>query len=129
MPRPIRAIIDPAAVAGNLNVIRRIAPRSYAWAVVKADAYGHGIARILSALGHADGIAVLDLDEAVLVRDLGWNKPILLLEGVFDPSDLDVVSRFGLTATVHCEDQLRMIECSKLEVPVTIYLKMNTGMN
>ncbi|VXC65578.1 alanine racemase 2, PLP-binding [Burkholderia sp. 8Y] len=129
MPRPIRAYIRPNAVEHNLKVARRNAPNSRVWAVVKANAYGHGIKRIYPALASADGIALLDLDEAVMVRELGWRKPVLLLEGVFTPEDVSIADKLSLTVTVHCNEQRELIAKSKPKRPIDIYLKMNSGMN
>ena len=83
MPRPIQATIHTEALRQNLQRVRAAAPDAKVWAVVKANAYGHGIARVFEGLRGADGFALLDLDEAQRVRDLGWRGPILLLEGVF----------------------------------------------
>ncbi|RKP54635.1 alanine racemase [Pararobbsia silviterrae] len=129
MPRPISATVHTAALANNLAVVRRFAPRSKVWAVVKANAYGHGLARAFPGLRATDGFGLLDLDEAVRLRELGWAGPILLLEGFFKPSDLDIVDRYSLTTTVHCDEQLRMIELARLSRPLNVQLKMNTGMN
>jgi alanine racemase len=129
MPRPIAAFIHPNAVKHNLDIVRTRVSHSRVWAVVKANAYGHGIERIYSALESADGIALLDLDEAVRVRDLGWNKPIMLLEGIFKPADVSIVEAFELTVAVHCNEQLDLLETSKPSRPININLKMNSGMN
>ncbi len=85
MPRPIVALIHPDAVAHNLLQARRQAPDARLWAVIKANAYGHGIERVWSGVLGADGMALLDLAEAERVRALGWRGPVLLLEGVFEP--------------------------------------------
>ena len=129
MPRPIKASIHPSAVKHNLNVVRQSAPESHVWAVVKANAYGHGIERIYPALEAADGIALLDLDEAVRVRELGWQKPVLLLEGIFTLSDVRIADAYGLTVAVHCDEQRELIVSAKPQRPIDIYLKMNSGMN
>ena len=81
MPRPIQATIHTQAFVANLAVARRFAPDARVWAVVKANAYGHGIERVFEGLRGADGFALLDLTEAQRVRALGWRGPILLLEG------------------------------------------------
>jgi hypothetical protein len=86
MPRPIQAVIHQPALANNLEVVRRQAPASRIWAVVKANAYGHGIRRVFAGLKAADGLAC-SISEAVLLRDLGWQGPILLLEGIFQAQD------------------------------------------
>ncbi|MGI4814788.1 MAG: alanine racemase [Janthinobacterium lividum] len=129
MPRPIRATVHTAALAGNLGVVRRLEPAAKIWAVVKANAYGHGLARALAGLRETDGFALLDFDEAVRLREYGWAGPILLLEGIFTPADLEIVERYNLTATVHCAEQLRMIESARLAKPIAVHLKMNSGMN
>lgn len=83
MPRPLSATIHTSALANNLAVARRYAPKSKIWAVVKANAYGHGLARAFPGLRATDGFGLLDLEEAVKLRELGWAGPILLLEGFF----------------------------------------------
>ncbi|OGA34930.1 MAG: alanine racemase [Betaproteobacteria bacterium RIFCSPLOWO2_12_FULL_64_23] len=129
MPRPIRASISLSALKHNLGVARRHAPKSRVWAVVKADAYGHGLARVAQALAAADGYALLDLNEAVRLREAGSAKPILLLEGVFQPADLEIVDRYGLTVVVHDLEQILMLERARLSTQISVYLKINTGMN
>ena len=129
MPRPISATIHTSALRHNLQIIRRAVPDSRVWAVVKANAYGHGIERVFEGLRGADGFALLDLDEAARVRKLGWRGPILLLEGVFEQRDLELCSRLGLWHTVHCDEQIQMLATHKTEVPHRVFLKMNSGMN
>ena len=129
MPRPILATIHTASLRHNLQVARRKAPEAKVWAVVKADAYGHGIARAFEGLRGADGFALLDLHEAQRVRDLGWRGPVLLLEGAFELRDLELCSRLDLWHTVHCEAQIDMLAAHKTNVPQRVFLKMNTGMN
>jgi len=129
MPRPIVARIHPDAIKHNLELIRQKTPHSRVWAVVKANAYGHGIERIYPALAEADGIALLDLDEAARVRQLGWTKPVLLLEGIFTPSDVALADELRLSVAVHCSEQLDLLCAAKLARPIDINLKMNSGMN
>ncbi len=129
MPRPIQASIHPAALRHNLAQIRSRVPDAKVWAVVKANAYGHGIERVFDALRAADGFALLDLNEAQRVRDLGWRGPVLLLEGAFEARDLELCSRLGLWHTVHCDEQIDWLAAHKTNVPHRIFLKMNSGMN
>ncbi|SAK80170.1 alanine racemase [Caballeronia pedi] len=129
MPRPISARIHLDAIRQNLQLVKRTAPSSRVWSVIKANAYGHGIERIYPALADADGIALLDLDEAVRVRELGWTKPILLLEGIFEPADVETADRHRLTVTVHCNDQLALLKAARPRERIDIQLKMNSGMN
>src|SRR5260370_4928067 len=129
MPRRPSATIPRAALANNLPVVRRYAPNSKIWAVVKANAYGHGLARAFPGLRATDGFGLLDLEEAVKLRELGCAGPIMLLEGFFRPTDIDVIDRYSLTTALHSDEQLRMLEMARLSKPVNIQLKMNTGMN
>lgn len=129
MPRPISAVIDLPAMRRNLTVARRHARGRFVWAVVKANAYGHGLVRATRGFSEADGLALLDLNEAQRARDAGWQRPILLLEGCFEPRDLDVVAALKLTPVVHDEEQIDMLERARLPAPIDVYLKFNTGMN
>ncbi len=129
MPRPIRASFSLSALRNNLGVARRHAPKARIWAVVKADAYGHGLLRAVRALAGADGYALLDLNEAVRLRDAGIADRILLLEGIFQPSDLEVADRYGLTLVVHDLEQILMLERSRLSSQIAVLLKLNTGLN
>ena len=129
MPRPIHATIHTQALRNNLAQARRAANDARVWAVVKANAYGHGIERVFEGLRGADGFALLDLNEAQRVRDLGWRGPILLLEGAFELRDLELCSRLDLWHTVHCDAQIDMLAAHKTNVPQRVFLKMNSGMN
>lgn len=129
MPRPIEALIHTDALAHNLARARAAAPDARVWAVVKAGAYGHGLARAFEGLRAADGFALLDLAEAELLRGLGWRGPILLLEGAFEPRDLELCSRLDLWHVVHREAQLDWLATHKTHAPHRVFLKMNSGMN
>ncbi len=129
MPRPILATVHADALRANLARVREAVPDARVWAVVKANAYGHGIERVFEALRGADGFAMLDLAEAERVRALGWRGPILLLEGVFEARDLELCSRLSLWHTVHCEAQIDMLAVHKTHAPHRVFLKLNSGMN
>jgi alanine racemase len=129
MPRPILATIHGGALRHNLARMRESVPDARVWAVVKANAYGHGIERVYEGLRGADGFALLDLQEAERIRALGWRGPILLLEGVFEPRDLELCSRLDLWHTVHCDAQIDMLAAHKTQRPHRVFLKMNSGMN
>ena len=129
MPRPIHAQIHTVALQNNLARVRSATPDAKIWAVVKANAYGHGIERAFDGLRGADGFALLDLDEAQRVRQLGWRGPILLLEGVFEARDLELCSRLSLWHVVHCDEQIDMLAAHKTQVGHRVFLKMNSGMN
>ena len=129
MPRPILATIHLEALRHNLARMRQAAPDARVWAVVKANSYGHGIERTYEALRAADGFALLDLQEAERVRALGWRGPILLLEGVFEPRDLELCSRLGLWHAIHCDEQIAWLAAHKTQEPHRVFLKLNSGMN
>ncbi|PJG60996.1 alanine racemase [Yersinia kristensenii] len=129
MPRPISASLNLSALHHNLSLIRRHVGTAKIWSVVKANAYGHGLARIWSGLSATDGFALLDLNEAILLREQGWHGPILLLEGFFQPQDLVLLDHYRLTTSVHSDWQLEAIEAARLTAPLNIYLKFNSGMN
>jgi alanine racemase len=129
MPRPIEALIHTSALAHNIARVRAHAGDARVWAVVKANAYGHGIERAFDGLRSADGFALLDLAEAERVRALGWRGPILLLEGCFEPRDLELCSRLGLWHAVHCNEQIDWLAAHKTQQPHRVFLKMNSGMN
>jgi alanine racemase len=129
MPRPIQAQIHRAHLTHNLQRVRAAAGDAKVWATIKADAYGHGIAHVFEALRAADGFALLELHEAQTVRDLGWRGPILLIEGVFEPRDLELCSRLKLWHVLHCAEQIDMLAAHKTHEPHRVFLKMNSGMN
>lgn len=129
--RPIRARIRPAAILENYRVAKACAPDAWAWAVVKADAYGHGQLRAVEALRHeADGFALLECENAVLLREHGVRQPILLLEGIFGEADARRVVDYGLHSVVHCREQIEMLAAhARADRPLSLYLKINSGMN
>lgn len=129
MPRPILATVHLCALRHNLERLQRAAPDSRLWAVVKANAYGHGLERVFPALRAADGFALLDLAEAERLRALDWRGPILLLEGCFEARDLELCSRLNLWHVVHCEEQIDWLAAHKTHQPHRVFLKMNSGMN
>ncbi|WP_367680527.1 alanine racemase [Candidatus Fukatsuia anoeciicola] len=129
MPRPIYAILNLPVLSNNLKIVRHYAPKSKIWSVIKANAYGHGLAHVWQSLAMTDGFALLDLNDAIFLREQGWQKPILLLEGFFEASDLPLLIRYHLTTTVHSSWQLAMLKKVKLKAPLDIYLKLNSGMN
>jgi len=133
MPRPICAHINLSAMSHNLDVIRRssasAAPSAGIWAVIKANAYGHGLENAVSGFAQADGLAMLDFEEAKRCRFTGWSKPILMLEGPFDLTDLEQAARDGLSLVIHQTTQIDWLERLPLGCQLDLYLKLETGMN
>ncbi|HSS28841.1 MAG TPA: alanine racemase [Usitatibacter sp.] len=129
MARPIRATISLEALRHNYAVAKRTAARSRVFAVVKANAYGHGLERVTRALGEADGFGIVELEGAIETRDRGYRGPIVLLEGFFNARELEPIEHENLTAVVHNDDQIGMLEAATLADPIDVFLKINTGMN
>lgn len=130
MPRPIRATIDVSAFRHNYLRAKAAAPGAKAWAVIKANAYGHGLLRCAAAVADvADGYAMLDFTEAAALRDAGITQPLLMLEGAFDVADVRQAGELKLGLTVHNAEQIRLLETERLAQPIPVFLKLNTGMS
>jgi alanine racemase len=129
MSRPTLATVHFGALRHNLGVVRRHAPYSRVFAVVKANAYGHGLARAARTLRDADGYALVELGAALELRQSGYRQPILLLEGFFEPRELAEITAHHLAAVVHSREQLAMLGELPAGAGLEVYLKLNTGMN
>jgi alanine racemase len=129
MTRPARALIDIKAMRANLQRVRTAAPSSRVLAVIKANGYGHGIIRTAETLHEADAFGVACLEEGVLLREAGIAHPIVLLEGFFDDGELAEIARNHLSVVVHHEHQLRLLEAADLPRPLSVWLKIDTGMH
>ena len=128
MPRPIQARIDLSALERNLHAARRLTSARI-MAVIKADAYGHGLLRTAEALQAADGFALLDVGDAVRLREAGFRQTILLLEGVFTADDMSLLAEYDLAAVLHSSHQLAMLDAYPRRGKLSLWLKINTGMN
>jgi len=129
MPRPIRATISVGALQQNLARARSHAGDAKLWAVLKANAYGHGLERAARALAAADGFAVLDFQEAARLRAAGITKPVLMLEGFFQTADVPLLHEYALTPVIHSMEQVEMLKRARLRGSIDVYLKVNSGMN
>jgi len=129
MSRATGAVIDLSALRHNLKRVRELAPRSRVMAVVKANAYGHGLALASQALTEADAFAVASLGEAQVIRRAGLAHPVVLLEGVFGAAELEEAARWNCELVVHDNYQLQLIEGCKLKSELSVWLKVDTGMN
>lgn len=129
--RPILASIHTQAFQHNLNRVRELAPESKIWSVIKARAYGHTFDAVLKGLESTDGFALLDIQDAVCLREHGWQGRILLLEGLFHENEIDLARELHCDLVVHCETQIEWLEhyADKVHKPINVFLKMNTGMN
>lgn len=127
MTRPARVIINPRAARHNLEWVRRHAPGARVMAVIKADGYGHGIARMARIFDAADAFGVAAIEEAVTLREAGIDKSIVLLEGPFEASELELVNALGLEVVVHNPEQLDMLRATPPKR--ALWLKFDTGMH
>ena len=128
MPRPISARIDQDALEHNLQVARR-ATSARIMAVIKANGYGHGLLRVAEALSSADGFALLDIKDAIALREAGYRQSILLLEGFFDAEDIEQIAAYDLATVVHSEWQIRLLDVYPRVDSLDVWLKVNSGMH
>src|SRR5476649_2028178 len=124
------AVIDRGALRHNLRQVRLLAPHSQVVAVVKANAYGHGLlATAFTLQDDADYFGVARLSEALALRNGGITKPILLLEGFFSADELPLLARYDLATAIHSPEQLLVLEQSTLARPLQVWMKLDTGMH
>jgi len=128
MPRPIYARLDLSALENNLGVARRTTSARI-MSVIKADGYGHGLLRAADALSKTDGYALLDIRDAVKLREAGFRQIILLLEGFFSSEDLPVIAEYNLTCVIHNTEQINLLEGYPGRGSLDVWLKVNSGMN
>lgn len=129
MSRPTYMNIDLAALKHNLEHVRELAPGRSVMAMVKANAYGHGIVRIAQALSAADALGVASLEEGLRLREAGITNPVVLVEGLFYPDEIAEAARHDFTLVVHHEPHVEMLEKARVKKPFKIWLKINTGMH
>jgi alanine racemase len=127
--RLLRALIDSAALRHNLGTIRAYAPGAKVMAVVKANAYGHGLVSTALALADADSFAVARIEEGIALRSAGVRAPIVLLEGVFSAEQLAEAAHHGFELVVHDPLQLKLLEAHRGAERFVLWIKMDTGMN
>ncbi len=127
-PRSVNVTVHLDAISHNYLALRNKA-NSKAFAVVKADAYGHGADAVASYLSSvADGFAVVTVGEAVAVRDVGVSQPILVMQGPQDASDLDAIFEYGLWPALHDEAQIELTLAHRNALDIEPWLKVDTGM-
>ena len=124
------AIINLDAFAHNLAIISGKAPTSQVWAMVKANAYGHGLVATAKALADkVHGFGVARFEEALALRKENISTPIMLLEGFFTAKEVPALAAYNLQTVVHCHEQLEMLEQATLAKPLQVWLKIDTGMH
>ncbi len=128
--RAVTAVINTKALKHNLARISELAPGSRQIAVVKANAYGHGLYNVAHALkDEVDAFAVARLDEALTLRAQGISIPIILLEGFFNPEDVNLIAANNLYTAVHSIWQVEALEQARVQKPVHCWLKIDIGMH
>jgi alanine racemase len=125
----VSAAIDTGALRHNLSVVRRWAPHSKVMAVIKANAYGHGLVAVARALESADAFAVARVDEGLTLRAAGIKTPTVLLEGVFDREQLEAAAGAGFELVVHAPEQIELLRAAAAGVSFKVWLKLDSGMN
>ena len=123
------ASIDLNALEHNLRQIKSKAPQCKVMSVVKANGYGHGLLQIAKHSKNSDAFGVARIEEALQLRAGGIVQPILLLEGFYSSGDLPILVTNNIQTVVHCEEQLSALENTKLEAPVVVWLKVDSGMH
>lgn len=129
MSRPTYMNIDLHALQHNLQRVRQLAAGCSVIAMVKANAYGHGIVRVAQALTTADALGVASLEEGLILREAGISQPIVLMEGLFNADEIADAEKNHFTLVVHHEEHLALLKKAKVNEPFSIWLKVDTGMH
>ncbi|MFT5351297.1 MAG: alanine racemase, partial [Gammaproteobacteria bacterium] len=129
MTRPAKVIIDLAALRHNFSRVQQIASGAKVMAVVKADAYGHGLERVALTLSDADAFGVACLEEAEQLREANIKQTIVLLEGPYCASELKQIESLGLDIVVHDVSQVALLEQASINSPLKVWLKVDSGMH
>lgn len=127
--RPTKALINLPALRENLAKAKRIAPESKVLAVIKANGYGHGIERVAQQLSGADAFGVACIEEAILLRQKGFLHRILLLEGLFNETEIPIVIQNRLDLVIHSDYQLDWLLSARIDVQLNVWIKVDTGMH
>ncbi|PNT90113.1 alanine racemase [Coxiella burnetii] len=123
------ATINVTALKHNLSQIKALAPKSLAWAMIKSNGYGHGLVRVAKALSDANAFGVACIDEALTLREVGIKSPIIVMKGFYNEAELSQFARHRLGAVIHCSDQVSLLEKTNLTSSLSVWLKIDTGMN
>ena len=130
--RQATVYIDRQALQYNLNRVKQLAPQAKVVSMVKANAYGHGIKDCLDALKQTDAFGVACLQEALEIRELGFEQPITLIEGVFSRDEMPLVLAHNLELVVHHQQQVDWLlahQDAYIAKNLKVWVKLNSGMN
>lgn len=130
MSRAAVAILSTQNMLHNLSVLRQKAPDAAVIALVKANAYGHGLRSMAMRLekGGVESLGVASIEEAMALRDVGVKIPITLMEGVFEQYELLLASCRNFDVVIHTHEQLSWLNKTNLPLPIKIWVKVDTGM-
>lgn len=129
MSRTAAAILSTENLLHNLSIIKSKAKNSKIIAMVKANAYGHGIRSVgLRLNDYVDMLGVASIDEAIALRNAGVNVDILLAQGIFEPDEVNLVSEYGFNLVIHNENHISWLLSSNITKPIDLWIKVNTGM-
>lgn len=129
MSRPTYMTIDLVALRHNLKRVRELAPNRSVIAMVKANAYGHGVVRVAQNLPKTEALGVASLEEGMKLREAGVTQPIVLMEGLFNPDELAEAARYAFTLVVHHLEHVEILEKAEITKAFSVWLKINTGMH
>ncbi len=131
MVRPIYSILNINNLKNNFFLIRKLSSYKNIWLVVKGNAYGHGIKNIYNILkNYVSGFSVLSIKEALYLRNIGWNKHILLLEGFFDFTEIELCLKYKISVVIHSFWQINLLKkINNIYKKIDIYLKLNVNLN
>ena len=129
MTRPVRARVDLSALKHNFERVRHYAPASRIMAIVKAHAYGHGLINAARALPGAHAFGVVSMDEAVTLREAGFDRRIVLLEGLYEENETGLADGYRVDAVIHHPGQIDMLERVRPGRSLDVWLKIDTGMH
>lgn len=124
-----KAYIDINALHHNINQIKKIAPHSRILAMVKSNAYGHGLVAIAKILQEVDGFGVACLDEALKLRAEGVTAPCIVMSGVYNEKDLQQVANNDITIVIHDFSQIELLKNASINQPLNVWLEIDTGMH
>ncbi len=129
MTPAVTVVINRVALKHNLKKVREVVPQAKVMAVIKANGYGHGLIRVATAMAGANALAVARIDEAVFLRKNGFKQRIVVLEGFTCLQELTLLGSLDLEPVVHSPDQVALLESADSSKPLSIWLKIDTGMH
>lgn len=127
--RRLSVSIDYTAIQQNYDLTKSLSPNSKVMAVIKANAYGHGMLEVAKTLQNADAFGVATPSEAIALRAAGVTAKILVLEGFLNLSELIAIQEASCDTVVHSEFQVALLKQAKASKPISVWLKIDTGMH